>query len=130
MVRRHLTRDGEALLLPVANRAQGAFRAHMGDVDVTASHSGQRHVTCDDDLLRGARDTAQAEGRRVESFMRHSIALERRIFAVVDDRHFQHARVLERAPHDHRRPDRVPIVTDRDASGGVQLREIRELLPL
>ena len=57
-----------------------------------------------------------------------AVALERRILAVLDHRHVEHARVLERAARQQRRRHRMPIVGDGDAAGGVQFGDVGELL--
>src|SRR5690349_24181115 len=44
-----------------------------------------------------ARNAAQAERRGGEPFVRDAVALQRLIFAVVDDDHLEHAGVLEGA---------------------------------
>ena len=48
---------------------------------------------------------------------------------MLDDRHPEHPRVLERPSHQQRRRDRMPIVGDRHASGLLQLGDVREQLP-
>ena len=57
-------------------------------------------------------------------------ALQRLLLAVLDDRHVEHARVFERAAHQHRRRHRMPVVGQRDAAGLLQLGDVRELLAL
>ena len=44
------------------------------------------------------------------ALVRHTVAFERRILAVLDDRHPEHARVLHGAPQQQRRRHRAPIV--------------------
>ena len=60
--------------------------------------------------------------------VRDAVALERRILAVIDDRHVEHPRVLERAAHQQRRRDRPAVVGEGDAAGGLLLAELGELL--
>ena len=47
---------------------------------------------------------------------------------MVDDRHAEHARVLEHAAHQERGRHRTPVVGHRHAAGGVQLTDIGHLL--
>ena len=60
--------------------------------------------------------------------MRDAVALERRILAVIDDRHAEHAGVFERPAHQQRRRDRPAVVGERDAAGGLLLAELGQLL--
>ncbi len=60
-------------------------------------------------------------------FVRDAVALERRILAVIDDRHAQHAGVLERPPHQQRRRHRPSVVGERHATGGLLRGELGEL---
>ena len=62
------------------------------------------------------------------ALVRAAFALERRILAVLDHRHAEHARVFERAPRQKRRRHRMPIVGHRDAAGGAQLGDVGQLL--
>ena len=55
-------------------------------------------------------------------------ALSDEVLAVLDHRHVEHARVLERAARQQRRRHRMTIVGDCDAAGGAQLGDVGELL--
>ena len=95
-----------------------------------AGQLGERDVALRHDRLGLAGNAAQAERRRVEAFVRDAVALERLILAVLDDRHVEHAGVLERAAHQQRRRHRPAVVGDRDAAGRLQLGDVGELLAL
>ncbi len=94
-------------------------------VSSASAMSRERH-----DRLALAGDAAQPQRRGVKAFVRHAVALERLLLAVLDDRQIEHAGVLERAPHQHRRRHRMPVVGQRDAAGLLQLGDVGELLAL
>ena len=100
----------------------------MRDVHGAPRQLRQRDIAFDHDRLGRRRDAFQAEQRRVRPFVRDAIPLQGGIFAVVDDRHAEHARVLERAAHQERGRHRTPVVGHRHAAGGVQLTDIGHLL--
>ena len=128
VMRRDLAGDLDAALLAGPHRAQRLPRAHVADVHVRAGQLGQRHVALDHQRFGHAGNAAQAERRGVEALVRHPVALERRILAVIDDRQAEHAGVLERAAHQQRRRHRPAIVRERDAAGGLLLAELGQLL--
>ena len=130
VMRRHLGRDRDAAVLAGAHRAQRLARAHVRDVDAAAGHLGQRDVALDHDRLGDAGNPLQPEQAGDRAFVRDAVALERRILAVVDDRHAEHRRVFERPPHQQRRRDRPAVVGDRDAAGGAQVADLGQLLAL
>ena len=130
MMRRDLACDVHAALLAGAHGAQRLPRAHVRDVDVAAGQLGERDVALDHQRLGDAGNPAQAERRRVIALVRDAVALERRVLAVIDDRHAEHAGVLERPPHQQRRRHRPAVVGERDASGGLLLAELGQLLAL
>ena len=130
MVRRDLARDVHAALLAGAHGAQRLARAHVRDVDMAAGQLRQRDVALDHQRFGHAGNPAQAERRGVVALVRDAIALERRVLAVVDDRHAEHAGVLERAAHQQRRRHRPAVVGERDAPGGLLLAELGELIAL
>src|SRR5262249_19229426 len=66
--------------------------------------------------LRRAGNPAQAEAARHGALVRDAVALERAVLAMLDDRHVEHRRVLERAPREERRRDRLAGFGSRDAS--------------
>ena len=90
----------------------------------------ERDVALDHDRLGRAGNAAQPERAATIALVRDAVALERRILAVIDDRHAEHRRVLERAPHQQRRRHRPAVVGERDAAGGLLLAELGELLAL
>ena len=57
--------------------------------------------------------------------VRDAVALQRLLLAVLDHRHVEHARVLERAPHQQRRRHRTPVVGHRDAARLLAARRCR-----
>ncbi len=128
VMRRHLARDARAVLLPFADRAQRCGRAHVTDVHRRARHFGQRDIALHHDRLGHPGYTAQAECGRVISLVRHAFTLQRRIFAVFEHRHVEHARILQRAPHQQRRLHRPSIIGNADAAGRAQLRDVGELI--
>ncbi len=114
-----------------ARTARSDWRALMCAMcTCAAGQLRQRDVALDHQRFRHAGNPAQAERGGVVALVRDAIALERRILAVVDDRHAEHAGVLERAPHQQRRRDRPAVVGERDAAGGLLLAELGELLAL
>ena len=129
-MRRDFAGDAHAARLARAHGAQRLARAHVRDVHVCAGQLRERDVALDHDRLGFAGYPAQAELRGDVAFVRDAVALERRILAVVDDRHAEHARVFERAPHQQRRRDRPAIVGERDAAGGLLFAEFGELVAL
>ena len=70
----------------------------------------------------------QPERRCRKPFVGHALALQRLVFAVIDDRHVEHARVLERPAHQQRSSHRAAIIGDRHAPGLAELRDVGELL--
>ena len=130
MVRRHLARDLDATTLALAHGLERRPRAHVRDVHVTAGHLGQQHVAGGHDRFGGSGNAPEPELRRARPFVRAAVALERLIFAVLDHRHAEHAGVLERAPRQKRRRDRMPIVGHGDASRRAQLGDVGQLLAL
>ena len=87
VVRRDLAGHAHAARLAVAHRAQRLARAHVRDVDARAGELGERDVALDHQRLGRAWDAAQPERRGAVALVRHAVALERRILAVIDDRH-------------------------------------------
>ena len=75
-----------------------------------------------------AGNAAQAQRATRGALVRHAVALERRILAVIDDRHVEHPGVLERPAHQQRRRHRPAVVRERDAAGGAQLADLGQLL--
>ena len=130
MMRRHLAGHARAARLAVAHGVERLPRAHVRDVHDAAGQLGERDVAQRHDRFGLAGNPAQPERRRVKAFVRDAVALERLLLAVLDDRHVEHARVLERAPHQHRRRHRMPVVGQRDAAGLLQLGDVGELLAL
>ena len=124
MVRRHLAGDLHATTLALPHGLERRPRAHVRDVHVTARHLRQQHIARGHDRFGRAGNAPQAEFRRPRPFVRAAITLERLIFAVLDHRHAEHARVLERTSRQKRRRDRVPIVGHRDASRRTQLGDV------
>jgi hypothetical protein len=62
----------------------------------------------------------------VIALVRHAVAFERRVLAVLDDRHAEHAGVLQRASQEERRGHRMPVVGDGHAPGLLQLGDVRQ----
>ena len=127
-MRRDLARHVHAGLLAFAHRAERRACAHVRDVEGRTGQLGQQHASLDTKRFARARHAAQAERRGVVPLMRDAVALERRILAVLDDRHSEHPGVLERAPQQDRRPDRMPVVCDGDAAGLAQIADVGEQL--
>ncbi len=128
VVRRHLAGNPRALRFAEAHRLERLPRAHVRDVDGAAGQRRQRDVAQRHDRLGFAGNPAQAERRGLKAFVCDAVALERLLFAVLDDGDVEHARVFERAPHQQRRRHRPAIVCNRDAAGVLQLGDVRELL--
>lgn len=102
----------------------------MRDVHVAAGHLGEQDVARGRNRLGHAGNAFQAELRRLRALVRAAVALEGRIFAVLDHRHVEHARVFERATREERRGHRMPIVGHRDTAGLAKLRNVGQLLAL
>ena len=100
----------------------------MRDVHRRPGETAQRDVALHDDLLGGGRQPAQPQDRSVMTFVRDAVARERDVLAVVDDRHVEHRRVLERASHQRRVGHRTSVVGHRDTAGGPELADLGELL--
>ena len=62
------------------------------------------------------------------ALVRDTVALERRILAMVDHGNAAHRRVLERTTHQQCRQDRLPIVGHRHAAGRLEIRNLGEVL--
>ena len=129
VVRRHLAGHAHAARLALrAPRAATAARscARCGRAPPVSSASEMSRSTMIDSAAPGMPRRPSADG--AEALVRDAVALERRILAVLDDRHVEHAGVLERAPHQQRRRHRPAVVGERDAAGGLQLADLGELL--
>ena len=127
VVRRHLARDLRAARFAVADGVERLARAHVRDVHDALGQLGECDVAQRHDRFSFARNPAQSQRRRVKAFVRDAVALQRLLLAVLDDRHVEHARVLQRAPHQHRGRHRMPVVGQRDAAGLLELGDVREL---
>ena len=101
--------------------------AHVRDVNVRTRKLRQRDVTLDHDRFRDARDPAQPHRRGTIAFVGHAVPLQRRIFTVIDNRHAEHSRILERPPHQQGRRHRPPVIRERDAASGFLRAKLREL---
>ncbi len=66
----------------------------------------------------------------MKSLVRHAVALECRILAMLDDRHAEHPGVLECPSQQQCRRHRMPVVGDRHTSGLFQLGDVCEQLAL
>ncbi len=90
----------------------------------------QENIPGKDDVLCHPRPAAEPEPGSRRSLVHVGEGRERMILAVLDDRHVEHARVLQRASHDAGRHDAHAIVADADRAGLAQLGHLRQLLTL
>ncbi len=127
-MRRDLAGHVDAARLALPHGFERSPGAHVGDVDPAAGHLGEEDVSCRSDGFGRPGNAAQAELRRARALVRAAIAFERRVLAVLDERHVEHAGVLERPARQQRRRHRMTIVRDGDASGSAQLGDVGELL--
>ena len=125
VMRRHLAGHLHAAALALAHRLERRPRAHVRDVDVAADHLGDEDVAAGGDRLGDAGDALQPERRRHRPFVRHALALERRVLAVLDERHAEHAGVLHRAARQQRGRDRMAVVADAPRSRRASARRCR-----
>ena len=126
MMRRHLAGDARrrAPCRSARRRASGARScARCGRTPPVSSASAMSRSAMIDSASPGMPRSPSA--RRVEPFVRDAVALERLLLAVLDDRHVEHLRVLERPAHQQRRRHRTPVVGDRDAAGLAAARRCR-----
>ena len=105
-------------------------RAHVRDVKPRPGQLRQQHAALDTERLGRAGNAAQAERRRVKPLVGDAVAFERRVLAMLDHRHVEHPRVLERAAHQQRRRHRMAVVADGDAAGVTQLGDVGQQLAL
>ncbi len=66
----------------------------------------------------------------MKALVRHTVALEALVFAVLDYGHPEHASIFERAAQQQRGRDRMPIVGDRHAAGFLQFGDVGQQLAL
>ena len=100
----------------------------MGNVQARPGEFCQQYPTLDTEGFRSAGNPAQPEGRGLKALVCDAIALQRRVFAVLNQRYVEHAGVLERPAHQQRRRHRMPVVADRHTPRLPQLRNVGQQL--
>ena len=112
----------------VAHGAERLPRAHVRDVEGAAGQLGERDVALDHDRFGRRRGSRAGRATRRRTLVRDAVAFERRVLAVIDDRHAEHPGVLERAAHQQRRRHGPAVVGEGDAAGRLLRAELGELL--
>ena len=129
-MRAHFARHLHAAALALSHRLDRRPGAHVRDVNVAAGHLREQDVASRGNRFRDAGNAGQAQRCRHRAFVRAAVAFQRLIFAVLDHRHVEHARVLERAAREDRRRHRQPVIGHRHAAGLFQFGDVGELFAL
>ena len=97
-----------------------ARRRDVADVQPGADVAGEQHVAGDDRLLGGGRPAGQPEPRGAVALVHLGAVGEPRLLGVLGDDAVEGLHVLQRAAHERRVADALPVVgEDPHAGGGV-----------
>ena len=78
---------------------------------------GEQNIACDDRFLARRRPAGQPEQRAPVAFVHHAVADQIVVLAMIEHRHADHPRVLDRAAHEFVILNAVTVVGDRDDPG-------------
>ena len=134
VVRRHLRAHAHAGGLRGAQHVDRPGGGHVADVQPRAGLAGQRAVPRDDGLLRGGRPALQPQPGRDGALVGLCAVGEPVVLGVLGDDDVERRGVLQRAAHDQRVVDALPVVAEhphlRAARGHrAELGELRALQP-
>ena len=87
---------------------------------------GQQNIARHDRFLACRRPARQPEQRAPVAFMHDAIADEIVILAMIEHRHSDHPRILDRAPHQFVILNAVAVVGDRDHPGSARATDRRQ----
>ena len=130
MVRSRFRRNLNAFFLRSADDRQRTFCGDMLDMHFPACGSGKNRVTGDDELLRRCRHAFHSQKHRPVTFMHDAAAGKNRIFAVIENRQFESARIFDHMAHKLMILNTFPVIGKRHDSGGFQSADARHLLSL
>jgi len=130
VVRHHLTGHPYPIILGAAHQFNPLGRGDVGDMDMSAGEFGQGNIAGDHHRLGNVGDARQAQPGRHPALVHVAAGGQIGLLTVVDYRHAEHVRILERVPHHRGAFHRTAIVGKGDRSGPHQLGHLGDLLAL
>jgi hypothetical protein len=127
VVRCDLAGHLHAACLGFAHQRYRAARRDVGQVVPSLDVLGQDQVACHDHVLGNPRPALEPESRRDHALVHVGASSELVVLSVLDHRHPEVLRVLERAPHDGARHQAHAVVADTDRARVAELRHFRQL---
>ncbi len=116
-MRTNFAADFHAARSRFANQPHAAGRADVLAMNVMIAKFRQQNVAHHDRFFARGRPAGQAEQRAPVAFVNHAVADQIVILAMIEHRQSNHARILDRAPHQLVILNAMTVVGDRNHAG-------------
>ena len=117
MVWTNFAADFHAARAGLADQAHTARGADVLAVNVMIAKLGQQNVPHHNRFFARSRPAGQTEQRAPVAFVDHAVANQIVILAMIEHRQSDHARVLDRTPHQFVVLDAMTVISNRDNAG-------------